>query len=65
MALELVVKNPSANSGDSREASSIPSLGKAPGVGNGTPLQYLCLENSRAEEPGTQESMGPQRVGHD
>ena len=42
----LVVKNPPANAGDSREAGSIPGLGRSPGVGNGNPLQYSCLENS-------------------
>ena len=30
-----VVKNPPANAG----------LGRSPGVGNGNPLQYSCLEN--------------------
>ena len=24
----------------------IPGLGRSPGVGNGTPFQYSCLENS-------------------
>ena len=24
---------------------SIPGLGRSPGEGNGTPLQYSCLEN--------------------
>ena len=33
------------NTGDTRHASSIPGLGKSPGVGNGNPLQYSCLEN--------------------
>ena len=37
-----VVKNLSANAGD---AGSISGLGKSPGVGNGNPLQYSCLEN--------------------
>ena len=41
----LVVKNPSANAGDIRDAGSIPGLGRSLGVGNGTPLQYSCLEN--------------------
>ena len=41
-----VVKNPLANVGDTKEASSIPGLGRSPGVGNGNPLQYPCLENS-------------------
>ena len=31
--------------------------------GDGTPLQYSCLENPR-EEPGRLQSMGSQRVGH-
>ena len=32
--------------GDVRDASSIPVLGRSLGGGNGTPLQYSCLENS-------------------
>ena len=39
----LVVKNLSANAGD---MSSIPGLGRSPGIGNGNPLQYACLGNS-------------------
>ena len=39
-------KNPSANVGDARDSSSIPELGRSPGMGNGNPLQYSCLENS-------------------
>ena len=42
-----VVKNPPANAGDTGVASSIPWSGRYPGVGNGNPLQYSCLENSR------------------
>ena len=38
----LEVKNPPTNA---RDAGSIPESGKFPGVGNGTPLQYSCLEN--------------------
>ena len=41
----LVVKNPLANVGDIRDASSIPGLGRLPGIGNGNPLQYSGLEN--------------------
>ena len=33
--------------------------------GNGTPLQYSCLENPWTEEPGRLQSMGSLRVGHD
>ena len=43
----LAVKNPPANAGDVRNSSSIPGSGKSPGVGNGNPLQYSHLENSR------------------
>ena len=41
----LVVKNPPANAGDARDMGLIPGLGRSPGVGNGTLLQYSCLEN--------------------
>ena len=33
------------------------------GEGNGHPLQYSCLKNSTADEPGRLQSMGLQRVG--
>ena len=35
------------------------------GEGNGTLLQYSCLENPMVEEPGGLQSMGSLRVGHD
>ena len=38
-----VVWNPPTNAGD---AGSIPGLERFPGVGNGNPLQYYCLEDS-------------------
>ena len=38
-----VVKNLPANA---RDMGSIPGSGRAPGEGNGNPLQYSCLENS-------------------
>ena len=41
-----VVKNPPANAGDTGDVGSTPGLGRFPGVGNGNPLQYPCLENS-------------------
>ena len=40
----LVVKNPPANAGDTRDMSSIPVSGISPG-GHGNQLQYSCLEN--------------------
>ena len=43
---DAVVKNPPANAGGTRDVSLIAGLGRSPGVGNGNPLQYSCLENS-------------------
>ena len=40
-----LVKNLPANAGDAGDARSISVLGRPPGEGNGTPLQYSCLEN--------------------
>ena len=46
-----------------RDLGSIPGLGRSPGEGNGYPLQYSCLENSRyREEPGRLQSMELQRI---
>ena len=39
----LVVKNLPANA---RDAGLNPGLGRSPGLGNDSPLQYSCLENS-------------------
>ena len=44
-----VVKNPPENTGDLRDVGSIPGLGRSPGVGNGNPLQYSCLENPHGQ----------------
>ena len=41
-----VVKNPLANAGYIGDTGSIPGLERSPGVGNGNPLHYSCLENS-------------------
>ena len=41
----LVVKNLLAHTGDIRDKSSIPRLGRSPEGGHGNPLQYFCLEN--------------------
>ena len=60
-----VVKNLPASAGSSRAAGSIPGSGRSPGVGNGNPLQYSCLEISMAEETGGLQSVGPQRAGCD
>ena len=45
----LVAKNPPTKAGDARGTASILELGRSPGVGNGHPLQYSCLENLRGQ----------------
>ena len=42
----LVVKNPTANAGDTRDSGSIPGSGRSPGGRHLNPIQYSCLENS-------------------
>ena len=41
----LAVKNPPANTGAIREVGSVPGLGRSPGGGHGSPLQYSWLVN--------------------
>ena len=45
-----MVKNPSANAGDLRDASLIPGSGRSLGEENGNLLQYSCLENPMDRE---------------
>ena len=44
-----VVKNLSANAGDTRDAGSIPGLGRSSEGGEGNPLQYSCLGESHGQ----------------
>ena len=44
--MTLEEKNLAANARDARDTGSIPESGRSPGVANGNPLQYSCLENS-------------------
>ena len=39
-------KEPACSAGDVRDFGSIPGWGRSPGGGDGSPLQYSCLENS-------------------
>ena len=56
-----MVKNLPDNVGDT---GSIPGPGRSPGIGNGNPLQYSCLEN--AMDRGAWEATSLRcRVGHD
>ena len=41
-----MVKNPLANARDTGEPGPILGSGRWPGIGNGNPLQYSCLQNS-------------------
>ena len=45
VALNLQISH-SENSSAIQGAGSIPGSGRSTGIGNGTPLQYSCLENS-------------------
>ena len=56
------VKASACNAGD---LGSIPESGRSPGEGNGNPLQYSCLGNPMAEEPGGLQSTGLLGVEHD
>ena len=47
--MALIVKNPLANAGDTRDMGSIPGW-EDPLIGNSNPLQYSCLENSMDRE---------------
>ena len=43
------VKNPPVHAGDTGDAGSIRGSGRSPGGGNGSPLQYSCLENPHGQ----------------
>ena len=46
----LVVKNPPANAGNTRDEDSVPVSGRFSGAGHGSPLQYSRLENPMDRE---------------
>ena len=49
--LNLVIKNPPANAGDTRDEGLTPASGGSPWGGHGNPLQYFCLENPMDRRP--------------
>ena len=55
-------KESACNTGD---LGSIPRLGRSPGVGNGNPLQYSCLENPMERGGWWATVHGVTRVRHD
>ena len=63
--MALVVKNPPANAGDIRDVSSIPELGRSPGVGMATHSSILAWRIPWTEEPDGLQTTGLHRVGHD
>ena len=46
-----MVMNLPVDAGDARNMRLVPGLRRSPGVGNGNPLQYSCLENSMDRGP--------------
>jgi len=62
--VELAVKNLPANAGHTREAGSIPGLGRSPGEGMATHSSILAWRIPWTEEPNGLQSIGSQRVGH-
>ena len=61
----LVVKNPPANTGDIRDVSSIPGLGRSLEEGMPTHSSILAWRIPGTEKPGGLQSIGSQRVRHD
>ena len=59
-----MVKNPSNNAGDSRDAGSIRGSGRSPEVENVNSLSILDWKISWTEETGRLQSTGSQRVRH-
>ena len=61
----LVVKNPSANGGDIRDAGSIPGLGRSPGGGHGNCSSILAWRIPWTQKPRGLQHIGSWRVEHD
>ena len=60
-----MVKNPSANSGDTGDVGWIHEPERSPGGGNGNPLQCSCLENSMDRGTWQATVHGVAKVRHD
>ena len=58
-----MINNPFANAEDLGDADLILGLGRSPGEGNGSPLQYSRLENSMDRGAWGAPVPGSQRVG--
>ena len=60
-----MINNPFANAEDLGDADLILGLGRSPGEGNGSPLQYSCLEDSMDRGGWGAPVPGSQRVGRE
>ena len=60
-----MVKNPPANAGDTRDASSIPASGRSSGEGIATYSSILAWKIPWTEEPSGLQYMESQRVRQD
>ena len=60
-----MAKESACSSGDTGDMDSIPGLGRSPGEGNGSPLQYSCLENPMDGGAWRGTVHGVATVGHD
>ena len=63
--MALVVKNLPAAAGEARDTDLTPGSIGSHRIANGNSLQYSCLEDPWAKEPGGPQSIGSQRVRHD
>ena len=61
----LAVRSLPASAGGIRDAVLIPGLGRSPGGEMATHSSILAWRIAGTEEPGSLQSMGPQRAGHD
>ena len=64
LQVALVVSNPLANAGDTRDMGLTPGSGRSPGEGMATHSSILAWRIPWAEEAGGLQSMGSQRGGH-
>ena len=65
LQVALVVNNPLANAGDTRDMGLTPGSGRSPGEGMATHSSIVAWRIPWAEEAGGLQSMGSQRGGHD
>ena len=59
------VSDSKESAGSVGDVGLIPGLGRSPGGGHGSPLQYSCLENPMDRVAWQAIVHGLQRVGHD